>query len=227
MEKRIDISSYDNYQARVFGFLSERLTNVFFIHNTYKVKAHPVSLTDPAEIENSLQASNLKKTQISYILSDLDRDFLSDTFHDLIDRRPKDIDFHGKTPVWFCWWQGIDNTPDIVKLCLNSIWKNIPSDRAELHFITMENFIQYVDFPDWIIKKFLDGKISLSHLSYLLKFNLLYRYGGLWLDADDYMAKPFNDDFWASTEFYSLRSEKEPDRTDIKPDQGRGWRYYF
>ena len=38
LEKRVDISSYDAYQARIFGFLSERLFNVWLIHNKLKVK---------------------------------------------------------------------------------------------------------------------------------------------------------------------------------------------
>jgi hypothetical protein len=38
LEKRIDISNYDTYQARVFGFLAERLFNVWIIHNKLKVK---------------------------------------------------------------------------------------------------------------------------------------------------------------------------------------------
>ena len=38
VEEMIDINSYDNYQKRVFGFLSERLFNVWLLHNELKVK---------------------------------------------------------------------------------------------------------------------------------------------------------------------------------------------
>ena len=38
VEKRTDVSSYDNYQQRIYGFLSERLIRVFLLANAYKVK---------------------------------------------------------------------------------------------------------------------------------------------------------------------------------------------
>jgi len=43
LEKRIDISDYDAYQKRVFGFLSERLFNVWVNHQNLKVKEISVS----------------------------------------------------------------------------------------------------------------------------------------------------------------------------------------
>ena len=30
-----------------------------------------------------------------------------------------------KFPIWFCWFQGIENAPEIVKCCFNSLKKNI------------------------------------------------------------------------------------------------------
>lgn len=42
LEKHIDIEKKDKYNKRVFGFLSERLFNVWIINNNYKVKEYPV-----------------------------------------------------------------------------------------------------------------------------------------------------------------------------------------
>lgn len=42
LEKQIDISSYDDYQKRVFGFLAERLFNVWLVKNKIKYKERRV-----------------------------------------------------------------------------------------------------------------------------------------------------------------------------------------
>ena len=38
VEKRADISDYDTYQRRIFGFLAERLFNVWLLHHQLQVK---------------------------------------------------------------------------------------------------------------------------------------------------------------------------------------------
>ena len=42
LEKQIDISSYNDYQKRVFGFLAERLFNVWLVKNQLKLKERRV-----------------------------------------------------------------------------------------------------------------------------------------------------------------------------------------
>lgn len=42
MEKATDISTYDKYQQRIFGFLSERLLDVWLTHNKIDYKTLPV-----------------------------------------------------------------------------------------------------------------------------------------------------------------------------------------
>lgn len=42
LEKRVDISQYDSYEARIFGFISELLLDVWLLKNDYKYKEVPV-----------------------------------------------------------------------------------------------------------------------------------------------------------------------------------------
>lgn len=42
LEKRIDITNYDNYQQRVYGFISERLFNVWLLYQKFNKKELPI-----------------------------------------------------------------------------------------------------------------------------------------------------------------------------------------
>lgn len=83
--------------------------------------------------------------------------------------------------VWVFWWQGIENAPLLVQRCFQSVKDNL-SD-WELVLITKDNYMQYVHFPEQILKKHAEGVITLTHLSDLLRLELLINHGGLWLDA--------------------------------------------
>lgn len=52
VEKRISFEDYDNYQKRVFGFLSERLFNVYVYHNKLKYKEVRVVNIETATISS-------------------------------------------------------------------------------------------------------------------------------------------------------------------------------
>lgn len=59
LEKEIDISTYDTYQGRVFGFLSERLFNVWLVKNQLKTKT--VSVVNLEGENLPLKAFNMLK----------------------------------------------------------------------------------------------------------------------------------------------------------------------
>lgn len=90
--------------------------------------------------------------------------------------------------VWICWWQGIDNAPKIVKLCHDSVCKWM--DGWNIIVIDRYNYHKFVSFPDFIIDKWNNGTISNTHMSDLLRLELIVRYGGLWIDATTLMTGP-------------------------------------
>ena len=50
VEDRIDISAYDDYQKRVFGFISERLLYVWIRHNNLRVMERHVINTEDRSV---------------------------------------------------------------------------------------------------------------------------------------------------------------------------------
>lgn len=83
--------------------------------------------------------------------------------------------------VWICWLQGIENAPDLVKTCYESVVKKL--NDWDIVVITSENLDEYTELPLYIIEKWKKGIISNTHFSDLLRLELLTRHGGLWLDS--------------------------------------------
>lgn len=92
-----------------------------------------------------------------------------------------DLPHESSNKVWICWFQGLEEAPEIVKRCYKSIKQNL-TDR-EIILITSENMDQYVQFPQYIIDKWKSGVITNTHLTDLLRLELLIQYGGMWVDA--------------------------------------------
>jgi hypothetical protein len=108
--------------------------------------------------------------------------------------------------IWICWFQGIDNAPALVKKCYESVKKYMPE--KNIHVITSDNMFQYVDFPDYIIEKWHKGIISNTHLSDILRLELLIRYGGLWLDATVLLTGRIPEYIFRNNLFMYTRSNK-------------------
>lgn len=97
------------------------------------------------------------------------------------DRNYQEQKHQQSNKIWVCWFQGIDNAPDIVKICINSLKENLPS--KEMILLTDDNIGDYVQFPDFIKEKYRTGKITKTHMTDLLRLELLTKYGGTWIDA--------------------------------------------
>lgn len=83
--------------------------------------------------------------------------------------------------IWILWLDGMENAPELVQTCCRSVRENFPEEKV--HILTEENYRDYVVFPDFIQEKIDSGIISKTHMSDLLRLELLIRYGGTWLDA--------------------------------------------
>lgn len=83
--------------------------------------------------------------------------------------------------VWFCWLQGIDQAPELVKKCYASVRISLKDRNVIL--ITKNNISMYADLPDYIMNKYKKGIISHTHFSDLLRVELLSKHGGTWIDS--------------------------------------------
>lgn len=106
-------------------------------------------------------------------------------------------------PVWCCWWQGVENMPELVRMCNDRLRHVLPS-KAKLYMITEENYQEYVKLPEHVLKKFEEGKMSITALSDILRVALLSEYGGFWIDSTVFISGKFPEDF-ISNNFYAQR----------------------
>jgi len=110
--------------------------------------------------------------------------------------------------VWVCWFQGIEKAPLLVQKCYQSLSKKL-TDR-EIILITRQNMTEYVTFPDYIIEKWNRGQITHTHMTDLLRLELLIRYGGMWLDATVFCSSEREDipDYYFDSELFMYQTLK-------------------
>lgn len=95
--------------------------------------------------------------------------------------------------IWWCWLQGYEAAPPIVKACYNSLMREFKgssvqevqglSNGYEIKVIDAENWKEYIQLPDFIVKKWDKKRIPAALFSDLLRLELLIKYGGTWIDS--------------------------------------------
>ena len=106
-------------------------------------------------------------------------------------------------PIWVCWWTGLETAPPIVKQCVKSIYRN--SNNHKVNLITQDNYFKYVDVPDYIMNKMVQGLMGLAHFTDYLRVCLIEKYGGLWLDATIFCSEQLSNDYF-TLPFFTLKS---------------------
>lgn len=132
-----------------------------------------------------------------------------------LERLEKDGHFeHFKSPpagekiIWQCWFQGEENAPDVIKKCFETV-KKFCGDYKRI-VLSEKNIHEYVEFPDFILKKYEKGIICKAHFSDLLRVYLLSEYGGVWLDASVYLIRPIPEDILDADFFVFKRPKTKP-----------------
>jgi len=96
-------------------------------------------------------------------------------------------------------------------MCHKRLTQVLP-ENTEIHIITLENYREYVDIPQHILDKFERGIITMTTMSDVLRFQLLARYGGYWLDATVFFSSDIPKEFF-SGKFHCQRMAGYPEKT--------------
>ena len=108
--------------------------------------------------------------------------------------------------IWVLWLSGLDEAPEVVKMCFRSLEDNLPG--REIVLLTQENYRDYVSFPAHIEEKYKKGMISRTHLSDLMRLALLIRYGGTWVDATVFCTGGDIPDYMLESELFLFQDLK-------------------
>ena len=92
--------------------------------------------------------------------------------------------------VFVFWWDGFDNSPNIVKACLKSVQVTHSDD--EVILLSKNNYEKYTDIDIALRQGFERGEISVQTFSDILRFNVLKNNGGTWVDATLYFCAPYD-----------------------------------
>lgn len=85
------------------------------------------------------------------------------------------------TVIWWCWLQGLEQAPEVVRACYNSLMRCL--SEYEIKVVDSNNWREYVELPDYILKKWEKKRIPPALFSDLLRLELLIKYGGTWIDS--------------------------------------------
>lgn len=107
--------------------------------------------------------------------------------------------------IFIMWWQGEQNAPSLVKACIESV--RINANGHKVIIITKENINDFINIPNFIIKKVREKNISFTHLSDIIRLNLLAQYGGAWIDATVFCAKEISEEYFQRP-FYSIHFDQ-------------------
>lgn len=110
--------------------------------------------------------------------------------------------------IWVCWLQGEENMPELVRMCYNNLKNKVTDSDIKIILLSHGNINQYVDIPEYIRIKYKKGFISNAHFSDILRFKLLRKYGGCWMDSTIFVTQPINESLFVN-KFNTLKMHQQ------------------
>jgi hypothetical protein len=106
--------------------------------------------------------------------------------------------------IFSMWLQGEKNAPPIVHACWRSIKRN---SGMKLIILDENNLKEYLELPDFILRRRARGQIGNAHFADIIRVELLRKYGGVWMDSTLFMTGPIPEQIMSSNFFMFLANK--------------------
>ena len=105
--------------------------------------------------------------------------------------------------IWTMWQQGENQMPETVKASVKTIKEFAERSGCEFHLLTDKNLEHFINIPKDITEKYKKKELSAAHYSDIIRFSILYQYGGIWMDATLFVSRYATVEMFEG-EFFSL-----------------------
>lgn len=129
-----------------------------------------------------------------------------------------------RAPIWMMWLQGADAIPTQAKPFIDSVRRANPD--MDVRIVDLDEIRTLVGIPDVIERRFEEGVLAGAHFSDYLRFRLLERYGGIWMDCSLYQTRNTPVDTVLGVPFWSVKGLMSFPYAVAMPD-ALDWQVYY
>ena len=107
--------------------------------------------------------------------------------------------------VWSMWWQGEAQADKLFRMCIDSARRHTHQPVITLD---KDNYRQYFELPDYILRKHAEGKIALQHICDLMVVSILAAEGGFFTGATVWWSQDVTEELLRAP-FWTCRAVSE------------------
>ena len=129
-----------------------------------------------------LVKENYNQTAVMINIQPLIGEILNEPIVETETSKPMPTFKSDKPKVFQYWHQGFDNLPEIVQNCYKSV-DYFLGDDFEIVRLDYSTLFNYINLPNQIVDARNQDRMTIAHLSDIVRNKLLLEHGGLWLDS--------------------------------------------
>lgn len=111
-------------------------------------------------------------------------------------------DMQTEKKVWSMWWQGEEQADKLFRMCINSARRHT---KMPVITLSKDNYKDYFEIPDYILKKHAEGKVMIQHICDLMVVSIMAAEGGFFTGATVWWSQDATDDVLLAP-YYTCRA---------------------